>query len=114
MDIVVVGDKISLEELKKLAKVFYVSMIKGVVDIEKEIITFGGEYHMDANVKILENGSIQKDVWGFNIYFDKPRDEWIEYTSLINIRPQQDSYSMEIYNEEIRNRMKEIINSKII
>ena len=57
MDIKIVNDKISVEELKIIARVFYVTMIKGVVDIEKEVIVFGGEYHIDANQVLLENGS---------------------------------------------------------
>ena len=57
MDIKIVNDKISVEELKIIARVFYVTMIKGVVDIEKEVIAFGGEYHIDANQVLLENGS---------------------------------------------------------
>ena len=37
MDIIIVEKEISLEELKELAKKFYGEMIKGVVDIEKEM-----------------------------------------------------------------------------
>ncbi|KKR53141.1 MAG: hypothetical protein UT90_C0014G0026 [Parcubacteria group bacterium GW2011_GWA1_40_21] len=86
MIIRIVDDSISLDELREIAKEYYIDMIKGVADISKEIIAVGGEYHMDANMKILENGSIQSDVWGFNILLDRPRDERIEFTSLINIR----------------------------
>ncbi len=114
MDIKIVEDQISVGELKKLAEVFYVTMIKGVVDIEKEIVAFGGEYHMDANMVLIENGSEQKNVWGFNIYFDRPKDEWIEYISLINIRPLAKNNDMEVQDESIREKMKNIINSKII
>jgi hypothetical protein len=113
MEIKIVEDKINLEDLKRLAQTFYVSMIKGVVDIEKNIVAFGGEYHMDANVLLIENGSKQKDIWGFNLYFDKPRENWIEYTSLVNIRPAVNNLDMEVQDEEIKERMREIINSKI-
>ncbi len=89
-------------------------MIKGVVDIERGIIAVGGEYHMDSNVMLLDHGSKQGDVWGFNIYPDMPRDSWIEYVSLINIRPQADNRDMEVRSEAIRAKMKEIIDSKII
>ena len=49
MNIKIVEDKISLQELREVAKEFYSTMIKGVVDVEKEIAAFGGEYHADAN-----------------------------------------------------------------
>jgi hypothetical protein len=114
MEIKLVHDSINLQELKELAKIFYGNMIKGVVDIEREIVAFGGEYHMDANVKLIDNGSKQADIWGFNLNFNEPIDSWIEYVSLINIRPLQGNKKMEVEDETLRKRMKEIINSKII
>lgn len=114
MIIRIVEDSISLDELREIAKEYYVDMIKGVADISKEIIAVGGEYHMDANMKILEHGSVQANVWGFNILLDRPKDERIEFTSLINIRPQARNRSMEVEDEEIRKKMRDIINRKII
>ena len=114
MIIRIVEDAISIDELRDIAKEYYVDMIKGVVDISKDIIAVGGEYHMDANMKILENGSVQADVWGFNIFFDRPKDKRIEFTSLINIRPQAGNMSMEVEEEATRNKMRDIINRKII
>lgn len=113
MKIKVVNDSISKDELKEIAKEFYVSMIKGVVDIEQEIIAFGGEYHIDANVVLIENGSKQGDVWGFNVILEQAPDSWIEYISLINIRPQAGNMNMEVQDDKIRQKMKKIINSKI-
>ena len=114
MIIRVVEDTIKVDELREIAKEYYVDMVKGVADISKEIIAVGGEYHMDANMKILENGSIQADVWGFNIFFDRSQDERIEFTSLINIRPLAGNRSMEVEDESIRKKMRDIINRKII
>src|SRR3989338_4530878 len=114
MNIKIVEEHISLDELREIAKEFYGSMMKGVVDIEKEIVAFGGEYHMDANRMLLGQGSTQNNVWGFNIYLDKPRDSWIEYVSLINIRPQANNRDMEVQDEGIRAIMKRIIDSKIV
>ena len=108
-------DKIGLEEVKEIAKEFYFPMIKGVVDIEKSVIVLGGEYHNDANMYLQENESCeQKDIWGFNIYLDKPREEWLEYNSLINIRPQVGNMAMDIQDKSIRDKIKEIVYKKII
>lgn len=114
MQIKIVRDKINKEELREIAKEYYIDMVKGVVDVESGIVAFGGEYHMDANVLILKNGSKQADVWGFNIYFDKPREEWIEFTSLINIRPQAGNRTMEIENKKLREKIHKIVSNKII
>lgn len=113
VNIKIVEDKISLRELREIAQEFYTTMVKGVVDIEKEIVAFGGEYHADANEVMMENGSRQNDVWGFNVYFDRPRESWIEYISLINIRPKAGNMEMEIQDKNIRDKMEAIINSKI-
>lgn len=114
MMIRVIEDTISVDELREIAKEYYVDMIKGVADISKEIIAVGGEYHMDANMKMLENGSVQTDVWGFNIFFDRSQNERIEFTSLINIRPQVGNRSMEVEDRATREKMRDIINRKIV
>ena len=109
MNIKIINDKISEKELREIAKDFYGNMIKGVVDVEREILAMGGEYHMDANEILIKNKSKQQDIWGFNWYFDKSGDERIEYVSLINIRPGQDNRKMEVQNVFLRDRMKSII-----
>lgn len=109
MNIKIIDKKIEESELREIAKDFYGHMIKGVVDIEREILAMGGEYHMDANMILIENDSKQPHVWGFNWYFDKDGDEQIEYISLINIRPAQGNRTMEVENLDLRNKMKSII-----
>lgn len=113
MNIKVVEDQITVDELRQIAKEFYVSMIKGVVDIETGRIAFGGEYHMDTNTLLIDCGSKQSDIWGFNIELNRPRDSWIEYIALINIRPQDNNRDMEVQDPAIRAKMKQIIDSKI-
>jgi len=85
-----------------------------LVDVKNGVVAFGGEYHMDANTQILKTGSVQPDVWGFNVYVDRPRGQWIEFTSLINIRPEQGNTTMEIEDAGLRTKIQEIVNSKII
>lgn len=113
MNIRIIKSKISKSELEELAKEFYVEMVKGVADIEKGIIALGGEWHMDANEILVKNGSKQEDLWGFNIYLEKPQESRLEYNSLINIRPRQDNKSMEIESEKIRRKIFEIVNNLV-
>jgi len=109
MNIKIIDKKIEESELREIAKIFYVDMVKGVVDVECGIIAMGGEYHMDANNVIIENGSKQPNVWGFNWYFDKTGDDRIEYVSLINIRPKQNNKTMEVEDSALRDKMKAVI-----
>lgn len=114
MQIVIVEKTISLAKLEEISKEYYAPMIKGVVDIEHEIIAFGGEYHIDANQKLIEKGYEQKNIWGFNVHLKKPREQWIECISLINIRPNANNFDMEVQDPDIRARINELVNKKII
>lgn len=102
MEIVVAKEPISPETLSALALEWYLSLVKGVADIERGVVALGGEWHMDANTRLIEDGSEQKNLWGFNVYPEKTGDAAIEYISLINIRPAQGNRSMEIESEETR------------
>ena len=114
MDIRIVETTISLSDLRNVAEEFYGDMVKGAVDIEKGIAAFGGEYHIDASNLLVEHGSRQQDIWGFNIILDQPRDAWIEYTSLINIRPKAGNRDMEVHDPAVRAAMKTMLDKMIV
>ena len=113
MDIRIITDTITREEMSEIAKEFYGNMVKGVADVENKIIALGGEYHMDANIVMIEHGSRQDNIWGFNIYLDREGDDWLEYVSLINIRPAVGNRSMFIEDHELCRKIKKIITEKI-
>ncbi|MDP3244555.1 MAG: DUF5674 family protein [bacterium] len=113
MDIKIIKEKISQDELKRIAQESFGEMAKAVVDLEQEIIALGGELHADGEAMLLEQGSRQENIWGINIYPDKQRNEWIEYTSLINVRPTQGNKAMEIQNPEIKEKIKAIVDKLI-
>lgn len=114
MPIIIVQDSVSLDDVKKLALEWYGSMIKGVVDIEREIIALGGEFHMDANQVLITDGSSQADLWGFNIEFDEPRNRRIIYRSLINIRPADGNRSMFVTDASLQKKMCAIIEKLVL
>lgn len=89
-------------------------MTKAVVDSKKEIIALDGELHADLEASLIETGSKQEDLWGINLYLEKPSKERIEYTALINIRPSQDNPGMEVESAKIRKRIERIVNKLII
>ncbi|OJI06391.1 hypothetical protein BK004_03900 [bacterium CG10_46_32] len=105
----IVTQKISLERLKELAQEVFGDMVKVVVDVERAIMAAGGEMHADCEQILLENGSTQEDLWGANIYPDSTGEDFIEYQSLINIRPRVGNRGMEIEDEAIRSKVKAVI-----
>lgn len=80
--------------------------IKVVVDIEKQILTAGGTRHVEGEQLLLQNGSLQENVWGGGL--DLETNE-IDYDSMINIRPSQNNPSREVLSPEVRNQMEKII-----
>ncbi len=114
MQIKIIKDKISKDELKKLAEESFGAMIKIVVDIERKILAAGGELHADAVEPLLNDGSMGKNLWGANFYLFKNPEDRLEYTALINIRPEQDNRKMEIENEEIKDKIKQIVENLLL
>ena len=110
MGIKIVKDKISRAEVKKMAQGGFGEMVKAVVDVQKGILALGGELHADGESMLLQQGSEQKDLWGINIYPEKTKDEMIEFSSLINVRPQANNRSIFIENEKIKVKILDIIN----
>jgi hypothetical protein len=106
--VVVSGGRIEPSELRRLVDLYFEDMVKYVVDVSRGVVAVGGEMHADAEEALLEDGSRQPDLWGANYYPGRGREDCIEYTSLINIRPAQDNRSMEIRDPAIRERVREL------
>ena len=106
--IVILDKKIEPDELSRLVHHFFGDMVKYVVDIERKIAAVGGEIHADAETLLLESGSRQEDLWGANYYPGLGSGDCIQFTSLINIRPSQGNRSMEVTDESVRGRIREV------
>ncbi|MDO8581655.1 MAG: DUF5674 family protein [bacterium] len=88
-------------------------MAKVVVDIARDILAIGGEMHADEEQLLLQDGSVQGNLWGANVYPDRSSDDRIEFTSLINIRPRSGNRSMEISDIAIQQKVQEVIDRLI-
>ncbi len=62
----------------------------------------------------LEEGSEQENLWGFNIYPEMGDEDFVEFDSLINIRPRQNNRSRSVEDENLRSKIIEIVNKYII
>jgi len=104
---------INNKDLTEIAKVIFGDMVKGVVDIEKEIIAIDAELHSDLEAFLLEKNSKQENLWGINLYPEIEGDDFLEFDSMINIRPSQNNRSRNVDNEEIRKKITEIVKKRI-
>ena len=113
MTIKIVKEPIKESGLKELAEERFGDLIKAVVDVKLKIMAIGGDLHADEEALLLEDGSKQEDLWGINIYPFLNKNDWIEFDSIINIRPSQGNRSRDVVNEEIRKKIIEIVNNLI-
>ncbi len=110
----IIKDKISVEELKKMAEKIFGNLVKAVVDVEQKIMVIDGELHADEEKLLLENGSKQENLWGINLYPEIQNENWIEFDSMINVRPSQGNRSRGIDNPEIKKKITEIVNNLVV
>lgn len=107
-------DTISLSELSEMAEKMYGNLVKGVVDLVSNTLVLDAEMHADEEQYLLENGAKQNDLWGINLYPAKfATDEFIEFDSMINIRPRQQNMSRGVEDEAIRNLIIALVQGKV-
>jgi len=109
----IVRDLLTPEELKQAADHLFENMVKAVVDVHRELIAIDAELHSDLEALLLQDGSKQKDLWGINLYPEMQGDEFIEFDSLINMRPSQGNRSRGIDNQAIRQKIAGIDANRI-
>ncbi len=109
----IIKDKITIKELKEIASGGFGNLVKAVVDIESGIMAIDAELHSDQETLLLEKGSKQKDLWGINLYPELDGEDFIEFDSMINIRPSQNNRSRGVDNPETRGKIKVIVNKLV-
>ncbi len=109
----IITQKITLNELKQMAAGMFGDMVKAVVDLDRELLALDAELHSDLEALLLENGSKQKSLWGINLYPEIQTDEFIEFDSMINMRPSQGNRSRSVENEEVRKKIIALVKKKV-
>lgn len=108
-------NKIENLELKEMSKNMYESLVKVVVDIEKAIIAVDAPMHIDLEQLLIEEKQSEpKNLWGINIWPFKDGQDFIEFDSMINIKPAWNNRTRSVENEIIRNKIIDIINKLVI
>lgn len=109
----IISDKLSIEELKSMSGKMFGNLVKAVVDIEKGIIAIDGDLHADEEKLLLENGSKQQDLWGINLYPEMEGEDFVEFDSMINLRPSQGNRSRGVDDLKIQEEIRKIV-AKIV
>lgn len=109
----IISTKISLGNLQEMASHFFGDMVKGVVDIEQRILAVDAELHADLESLLLEKNAQQEHLWGINLYPFMTGDDFLEFDSMINVRPAQNNRSRSVESVELQSQIREIINQII-
>ena len=104
MKIQIIRQRATEKEIREMLEELE-TYIKLAVDVERNILVGGGEYHADCEEVLLEDGSRQENIWGADWY---PEHRTVEFGALINIRPHQGNRSMEIEDPKLRERIETI------
>lgn len=92
------------KEIEKLRELFDV-YIKTVIDVKRKICSAGSDRHFESEKILLEQGSLQSNLWGGGIDLES---KIIDCNSFINIRPADSNTSNEIQNEKIRESFEKL------
>ena len=102
-------DPISLDELRCLAAGRFGDLVKAVIDLERRIMIVDADLHADQEAELLAGGSQQQDLWGINFYPDLPEDDWLEFDSMINLRPSFGNRSRGVDDPTTRERIAALV-----
>lgn len=109
----IVRQSIRRSKLSALAEQQFGDMVKAVVDVQRAIMAVGGELHSDEEAALLDDGSRQSDLWGINIYPAEAGDDWIEFDSMINVRPAHGNRSRDVEDDTVREQIRRIVDSLV-
>ena len=114
MPIRTLNTPVTLEELRRLAADQFGDFVKAVVDVGRGVMAIGGELHADEEATLLDEGARQADLWGINLYPDRPVEEMVEFDSMINVRPSQSNRSRGVEDPTVRRHIQVIVERLVV
>lgn len=102
--ILVLDRKITSVEFEQACEV-YSDYIKTVVDVEKNILAVGGEYHIDCEEVLLKTGSKLENLWGGGY---RVSTKEVEYMAMSNYKPSLVKTTYEITDPTVRNKLYQL------
>jgi hypothetical protein len=102
-------DPVSIDEIRQLAAGRFGDMVKGVVDVRHGLMLLDAELHADQEAELLADGSEQRDLWGINLYPGLDGPDWLEFDSMINLRPSFGNRSRGVDDEATREAIRTLV-----
>ena len=105
----IIRSAVGRADLASLAESQFGDMVKAVVDVARGVMAIGGELHADEEAALIDDGSRQSDLWGINLYPGEQGAGWIEFDSMINVRPAQGNRTRDVEDERLRDAIRRIV-----
>ena len=105
----ILDNVVNVEQLKEIAEDSFGDLVKAVVDVNRELLAVDAELHSDLEAMLLEDGSHQDNLWGINLYPDLEGDDFVEFDSMINLRPSQGNISRGVDSKETQRTIINIV-----
>lgn len=113
VSLTIITDSITFAQLEEMAAKLFGDMVKGVVDVNLGLLALDAELHSDLEALLIQKGSNQKNLWGINLYPALTGSDYLEFDSLINIRPAEGNRSRGVDDPAIRSQISDIVNKRI-
>lgn len=103
-------DRVLVARLVERSREMSGELVKAVVDVERGVMAIGGAMNADEEAALIEDGSSQPDLWGINLYpEDYGTDAFVEFDSMINLRPAQGNRSRSVEDPALRERIRRLV-----
>lgn len=99
--IIVLDRKITAPEFEK-AREIYNDYIKTVIDVERNIMAIGGEFHIDCEEVLIQQGSKLENLYGGGY---RVSTKEVEYMAMSNFKPALNKTTYEVTDPTIRQRV---------
>lgn len=104
-----------LAHIQELAAMRFGDLVKAVVDVDRGIMAIDAGMHADEEALLIQDGSDQRNLWGVNLYpAEHGTEGWLEFDSMINLRPGQGNRTRSVDDPGIRSLIAEIVDRLVV
>ncbi len=108
-----VSEPIAIDDLRALVPGRFRDFVKAVVDLRRGVMLLDADMHADQEAALLAEGSQQGDLWGINLYPQLDGPDWLEFDSMINLRPSFGNRSRGVDDLSTRERISTLVDTMV-
>jgi hypothetical protein len=106
-------EPIAIDDLRRLVPGRFRDFVKGVIDLRRQVLLLDADMHADQEAALLAEGAGQRDLWGINLYPQIDGPDWLEFDSMINLRPSFGNRSRGVDDARTREAIRTLVESLV-